>query len=77
MERIINHLAEIRADCQITQKELADATSSSLRTIIYIESGHAPNLLLALRIADYFSLPLERIFTYEKGDITSDNRPRT
>lgn len=46
-----------------TQEELADAIAVSRQTVIAIEKGnYIPSLLLAIRIAKYFSKPVESIF---------------
>lgn len=54
---------ENRARVNVTQEELAEAVGVSRQTIIAIEKGHyTPSVLLALRIARFFKIPLERIF---------------
>lgn len=47
----------------LTQEELAQAVGVSRQTIIAMEKGnYEPSLLLALRISEYFRLPVERLF---------------
>jgi putative transcriptional regulator len=47
----------------ITQEELAALVGVSRQTVIAIEKGrYIPSVLLALKIAKYFALPVEDIF---------------
>ncbi|MGB3556864.1 MAG: helix-turn-helix transcriptional regulator [Jannaschia sp.] len=51
-----------------TQQSLADALGVSRQTIIAIESGrYSPSLDLALRIARYFQLAVEEVFSLDDG----------
>lgn len=51
-----------------TQQSLADALGVSRQTVIAIESGrYSPSLDLALRIARYFQLSVEEIFSLGEG----------
>lgn len=64
-EKILNFVYEIRKNKKITQEELADVIGVTRQTIIAIEKGnYTPSVLLALKIAQYFNEPLEKIFTY-------------
>lgn len=68
-EIIQNEVFSLRKHLNITQEELADAMSVSRQTIIAIEKGnYTPSVLLALKLADYFKEPVEKVFTisYEK-----------
>ena len=59
----------LRFERNMTQEELALRTGVSRQTIIAIEKGnYTPSVLLALKIADFFKLPVEHIFkiSYEK-----------
>lgn len=52
-----------------TQEELACAVGVSRQTIIALEKGnYTPSVLLALKIAGFFKVPVEKLFTiaYEK-----------
>lgn len=63
-ERISNTVSDLRTDRGITQEDLAIALGVSRQTIIAIEKGnYAPSIILALKIADYFKKPVEKIFT--------------
>lgn len=58
-------LRELReADPFMSQQALGDALGVSRQTIIAIEGGrYAPSLELALRIAAFFKMPVEAIFS--------------
>jgi putative transcriptional regulator len=63
-ERVSNRVQELRNGADITQEKLASAVGVSRQTIIAIEKGnYTPSVLLALRLARYFKMPVERIFT--------------
>jgi len=50
---------------ELTQQALAQAVGVTRQTIVAIEKGkYAPSLELAFRIAHYFQVPLEEVFTY-------------
>lgn len=64
-----NHLKELRAQKNITQQELADAMEVSRQMISYIEKGEKkPNLILALKLAAFFDIPVNNIFELEPHD---------
>lgn len=63
-----NEIRRLRAnrDPPITQEGLAAALGVTRQTIIAIEKGkYDPSLPLALRIARFFGLPVEKIFLDE------------
>ncbi|MCR4311150.1 MAG: helix-turn-helix transcriptional regulator, partial [Candidatus Taylorbacteria bacterium] len=50
----------------VTQEDLAEAVGVTRQTISAIEKGnYTPSVFLALKIAQFFKLPVERIFTIE------------
>lgn len=64
-----NRIKIERAEKEITQQELADAVGVSRQTIVAIEKNRfQPSTSLALKIARYFSKPVETIFILEEGD---------
>ena len=64
-----NRIKIERAEKEITQQELADAVGVSRQTIVAIEKNRfQPSTPLALKIARYFSKPVEAIFILEEGD---------
>jgi len=67
-----NDLKEIRRKNKISQQELADAILTTRQTIYAIENGKSvPSLELALKIASFFNLSVERIFQL-KGQQKTD-----
>ena len=65
-ETIYNRIAMLRAERGISRRELADALGVHYQTIGYLERGeYSPSLYLALRIAAYFEVPVEVIFSTE------------
>lgn len=68
-EYISNEVNKLRNQKSITQEELAEKLRVSRQTIIAIEKGnYTPSVLLAIKIASFFRLPVEDIFkiSYEK-----------
>ncbi len=66
---ITNSVQKIRMERGVTQEELAEKVSVSRQTIIAIERGkYTPSVLLAIKIARFFKLSVEDLFTiaYEK-----------
>ncbi|PYG00305.1 DNA-binding transcriptional regulator, XRE-family HTH domain [Georgenia satyanarayanai] len=65
-ETVHNRIATLRVDRGVTRRELADALGVHYQTVGYLERGeYAPSLHLALRIAAYFDVPLEFVFSLE------------
>ncbi|MEN6610546.1 MAG: helix-turn-helix transcriptional regulator [Methanoregulaceae archaeon] len=60
-----NKIKVYRAMHDLTQEKLADDLSVSRQTILAIEKGkYDPSLELAFKIARYFGVTVEEIFTY-------------
>jgi putative transcriptional regulator len=54
----------LRAERNVTRRQLADALGVHYQTIGYLERGEfSPSLHLALRIAGYFEVPMEVVFS--------------
>ena len=54
----------LRAERGLSRQQLADALGINYQTIGYLERGdYNPSLELAFRIAEYFGLPLEAVFS--------------
>ena len=67
-DSIINKVYEFRVWRRLSQSELAQAVGVSKQTIFVMEkNNYSPSLLLAYRIAEFFGVRIEDIFTYEKG----------
>lgn len=65
---IENKVYEHRVLKRMTQKDLAAAVGVSKQTIFVMEkNNYSPSLILAYRIADFFNVDVNDIFTYVKG----------
>jgi putative transcriptional regulator len=63
-ESIHNRIAMLRAERKVSRRELAEALGVHYQTIGYLERGeYSPSLHLALRIAEYFEVPVEVVFS--------------
>ena len=61
---LFNRMAVLRAERGITRRQLAEAVGVHYQTVGYLERGeYSPSLLLALRIAEYFDMPVEQVFS--------------
>ncbi|NWN87985.1 MAG: helix-turn-helix transcriptional regulator [Micrococcaceae bacterium] len=60
-ETVHNRIAKLRAERKVSRKDLAEALGVHYQTIGYLERGeYSPSLYLALKIADYFDVPVVR-----------------
>jgi len=65
-EELDNNIAKLRSKQKISQQELADAIGVSRKTISTVETGRfTPSVVIALKMARYFEVPVERIFELE------------
>ena len=63
-ETTYNRIAMLRAERGLSRRDLAEALDVHYQTIGYLERGeYSPSLYLALRIAEYFEVPVEVIFS--------------
>lgn len=61
-----NRIALLRTERNVSRKELADAVGVNFQTIGYLERGdYKPSLELALKIARYFGVTIEVLFSLE------------
>lgn len=62
-ERVENEVSRYRTRVGATQEELASKANVSRQTIIALEKGnYTPSILLALKIASFFKMPVEQLF---------------
>lgn len=60
---IYNRVKLLRIEKTLSRKELAAALGINFQTIGYLERGeYNASLELAFKIAEYFELPLDRVF---------------
>jgi putative transcriptional regulator len=65
-DAVHNRIGLLRAERGVSRRELADALGVHYQTIGYLERGEFnPSLNLALRIAAFFDVPVEVIFSIE------------
>jgi len=65
-ETVHNRIAMLRAERGISRRQLADALGVHYQTVGYLERGeYSPSLYLALRIAEYFEVSVEVIFSLD------------
>lgn len=63
-ESVHNRIALLRTEQGVSRRALADALGVHYQTVGYLERGeYNPSLHLALRIADFFGVPVEVIFS--------------
>jgi DNA-binding XRE family transcriptional regulator len=63
-ETVHNRIAVLRAEQGVTRRALADALGVHYQTVGYLERGeYNPSLHLALRIAAFFGVPVEAVFS--------------
>jgi putative transcriptional regulator len=63
-ECIKNNVYECRAKLGLTQEQLAEKVGVTRQTIIAIERGnYTPSVLLALKLSEVFSVPVETLFS--------------
>jgi putative transcriptional regulator len=67
-EKIKNEVSKYRTEIGVTQEDLASKVNVSRQTIIALEKGnYTPSILLALKIAGFFKMPVEKIFKISYG----------
>ena len=76
-DAVHNRIALLRAEQGVTRRELADALGVHYQTVGYLERGeYSPSLHLALRLAEFFGLPVEAVFSTRPFPRISDlHRP--
>ena len=63
-EVIYNRIAVLRTERGISRRQLAEALGVHYQTIGYLERGeYSPSLYLALRIAEFFEVAVEVVFS--------------
>ncbi len=62
--KLHNRLSVLRAERRLTRQDLAVALAINYQTVGYLERGEFnPSLDLAMRISEFFGLPIEAIFS--------------
>ena len=64
-----NRVEELRRGRGLKQEDFARAIRVSRQTVSSIETGrYSPSLELAFTISDFFGLPIEEIFIWERDE---------
>jgi putative transcriptional regulator len=64
--KLYNRISVLRRERNISRKELAEKIGVNFQTVGYLErEEYNPSLDLAFKISEYFSLPIEIIFSIE------------
>ena len=74
---LYNRIAVFRAERGVSRRELAEAVGVNNQTIGYLERGdYKPSLELAMKIAAYFDVPIELLFSFRPFESVADTLRR-
>ena len=66
-QKVYNRLKVYRVSNNVSRETLAQALDVNVQTIGYIERGdYCPSLELGMKIAEYFNVPVETLFSLNK-----------
>ena len=66
MATLHNRIHLFRTDRGVSRRDLAEAVGVNHQTIGYLERGdYKPSLELAMKIAAYFDVPVEMLFSFK------------
>ena len=72
-----NRISVLRAERGLSRRQLADAVGVNFQTIGYLERGnYNASLELALKLAAYFGVPVEMVFSLEPFELLSQQALR-
>jgi DNA-binding XRE family transcriptional regulator len=75
---IHNRIALFRTDRGVSRRDLADAVGVNPQTIGYLERGdYAPSLELGMKIAAYFDVSVELLFSFKPFESVAAALART
>lgn len=76
-DSVHNRIALLRAEQGVSRRDLAVALGVHYQTVGYLERGeNSPSLDLALRIAEFFGVPVEAVFSLHPFPRVSDQSDR-
>jgi DNA-binding XRE family transcriptional regulator len=76
-DELHNRLSLFRAERGMSRRELAEAVAVNPQTIGFLERGeYAPSVVLALKIARVFDVPVEAIFALDAFPSLSEQLSR-
>jgi putative transcriptional regulator len=74
---LYNRIVVFRAERGVSRRELAEAVGVNNQTIGYLERGdYKPSLELAMKIAAYFDVPIELLFSFRPFESVADTLRR-
>jgi DNA-binding XRE family transcriptional regulator len=77
-ESVYNRIAMLRAERGVSRRQLSEALGIHYQTVGYLERGeYSPSLYLALRIAQYFEVPVEVVFSTDPFPRLGSNSERS
>ena len=72
-----NRIALFRAERGVSRRDLAEAVGVNNQTIGYLERGdYKPSLELAMKIAAFFGVPIELLFSFTPFESVADSLRR-
>ena len=73
-DAVYNRIALLRSEQGVSRRELAEALGVHYQTVGYLERGEfSPSLHLAIRIAEFFDVPVETVFSIKPFPRISDS----
>ena len=73
MPILYNRIAVFRAERGVSRRELAEKVGVNNQTIGYLERGdYKPSLELAMKIALFFDVPVELLFSFQPFESVAD-----
>jgi putative transcriptional regulator len=77
-DAVYNRISLLRAEQGVSRRALADALGVHYQTVGYLERGeYNPSLQLALRMAEFFGVPVEVLFSVRPFPRVSDSAARS
>lgn len=74
---LYNRIAVLRTERNLSRQELAEKLGINYQTIGYLERGdYKPSLELAMKIAAYFGVPIELLFSFSPFEPVADTLRR-
>ena len=78
-EQVFSRVIAAREEAGLSRQDFAEAIGVHYQTVGYLERGeYSPSLVLALRIARLFDLPVESLFSLDPlpESVSADRPPR-
>lgn len=73
-DAVYNRIALLRAEQGVSRRQLSEALGVHYQTVGYLERGEfSPSLHLAMRIAEFFKVPVETVFSINPFPRISDS----